>query len=773
MAYKKQTWKSYNSNDPIALQPEALITPERLNHIEEGLANAINTGGTSSIDNISCTMGYVNEICKILSSNINIDNSSGTNNINIDLQVPTFIANDSKDNTDPNASVYENDETTTLSSYHVQELFKNIDNDYSDVNFGLFDGCKDKYNTVEERLKALEDGMRQIKLRVYGVEWDMTSTDPKGTRTDNAIGMTAGIQINNDQMFNDFDLVYPWNKIIKCNGHKNQTTGEFVVDAYYGEEGSYYEDGRNGNVYVEIPFFWYYKGYDETGTKLSLKVCGDQYTEDYKVPARFIKPDGTYRDKIYIPAYKFSFFYGSISKASNSYSTGILNQCGDHYITSRACYTGNRVWMDYSTKSNKLYLDQLGQGEGVTISNYLTYDNIYNDDTMTGLNSFVGGLLYEDYEIIYLLAMIEFGTRDLKSIMTGSKESDKLEPTTENMNKYIYPVNYPDTTYASSRYNTTFTFSTNIPDDTLHPLDEIIQTLNNQSLLYIFDYKNPTTDNGLTNKGVVLLPPLSSTRCSGFVYNKNIDNTYTVTISYNSDTVGNSRKSTVDGNIYAFGKLIYDITTKYTDGSGISNGVIYLANTLNTTTLDARYQGRVCGITNTLTMASGIIGTRTCNRDDMGKYADGRFRYRFIEDAWGEEDEFANVFLYGDKYIYTPLKENDNTNLRASLSTLMTSNTAVPGIIVEPEYTTSFNGNGINYIKTMGEDSNYSLLSLPKDIAEDGSSTNYYSSIVTSTIKRGNEIYKIKLDGDNIFDMNFDEFASLNGNISSRLSLLL
>ena len=772
MAYKKQTWKSYNSNDPIALQPDALITPERMNHIEEGLANAINTGGSSSIDNVSCTKGYVNETCKTLSSDIKVVNNNGTNNITIDLKLPTFIANDAKDNNDPNASVYENDETTTLSTYHVQELFKNIDNDYSGVNFGLFDGCKDKYKTVEERLAALEEGMRQIKLRVYGVEWDMTSSDPKGVRTDNSVGMTAGIQINNDQMFSDFDLVYPWNRITRCNGYVDQSTGKFVVSAYMGEEGSYYEDGRNGNVYVEIPFFWYYKGYDETGTKLSLKVCGDRYTPEYKVPEKFINEDGTYKEKVYIPAYKFSYFYGTISKASTSYSTGILNICGDHYITSRACYTGNRVWMDYTKKANKLYLDQLGQGEGVTISNYLSYNDIYSDE-LTGMNNFASGLLYEDYEIIYILAMIEFGTRDLKTIMCGSKESDKLEPTDENKAKYIYKVNYPETTYVSSRYNTTFTFTTSIPEDTIHPLDELIQTLNNESLLYIFDYKNPNTDDGLINKGVVLLPPISSKQCSGFIYNKNADGSYTVSIQYNSETVAYSRKSTVEGNIYAFGKLIYDVTNKYTYKSGISNGVIYLANTLNTTTLDPRYQGRVCGITNTLTMSTGIIGTRTCTRDDMGKYADGRFRYRYIEDAWGEEDEFANVFLYGNRYAYVPINKNTKSIMRANMKSLMNSTIPTSGTMVQSSYTTEFNGNGVKYIKTLGEDNNYPLLALPEKVATDGTNNNYYGSKVSSTIERGNEIYKIKLDGDNIFDMNFDEFASLNGTIASRLSLLV
>lgn len=772
MAYKKQTWKSYNSNDPIALQPEALITPERLNHIEEGLANAVNTGGSSSIDNVSCTTGYVNETCKTLSSNINVTNVNGNNNITIDLDLPTFIANDARDNTAENASVYEDDETTTLSSYHVQELFKNIDNDYSDVNFDLFSNCKDKYNTVEERLAALEEGMRAVKLRVYGVEWDMTSSDTKGKRTDNSIGMTAGIQINNDKMFNDFDLVYPYNRITRCNGYVDQSTNQFVVSAYMGEEGSYFEDGRNGNVYVEIPFFYYYKEYDETGTKLSLKICSEKYTDDYKVPTKFINSDGTYKDKIYIPAYKFSYFYGTISLASTSYSTGILNKCGDHYITSRACYTGNRVWMDYTKKANKLYLDQLGQGEGVTISNYLSYNDIYSDE-LSGMNAFAGGLLYEDYEIIYILAMVEFADRNLKNIMSGCKESDKLEPSSINRDRYIYSVNYPETTYVSSRYNTTFTFSTTIPDDTIHPLDELIQNLNNQSLLYIFDYKNPSSNDGLTNKGVVLLPPLTSDRCNGFNYTKNIDNTYTVSITYNSDTVANSRKSTVDGNVYAIGNLIYSITNTYTDKSGISNGVIYLANTLNTTTLDPRYQGRVCGITNTLIMPSGIIGTKTCTREDMGKYADGRFRYRYIEDAWGEEDDFANVFLYGNKYIYTSIQENSNSDMRANLKTLMSNSTAISGTMVELEYTTEFNGNGTNYIKTFGEDKNYPLVMLPKEIATDGSSNNYYASKVISTITRDNSLYRIKLDGDNIFDMNFDEFVSSNGNVTSRLSLLV
>lgn len=74
---------------------------------------------------------------------------------------------------------------------------------------------------------------------IYGVEWDR-ETDTI-TRIEGAKNLVQS----------DFDKIFPWAGMRRCNLADNGT-----VNAYYGDP-NYIEDGSNGQVMVEIPKFYY------------------------------------------------------------------------------------------------------------------------------------------------------------------------------------------------------------------------------------------------------------------------------------------------------------------------------------------------------------------------------------------------------------------------------------------------------------------------------------------------------------------------------------
>ena len=105
-------------------------------------------------------------------------------------------------------------------------------------------------------------------VRRYGVRWLADSTAAKGTRLGDAARITkTGVQIEETINENEFDGIYPWCDIRRCNGDWNLETGQFEVKAYeFGTDGvknpDFKVDGTNGNVWVEIPLFWAKHTYD-------------------------------------------------------------------------------------------------------------------------------------------------------------------------------------------------------------------------------------------------------------------------------------------------------------------------------------------------------------------------------------------------------------------------------------------------------------------------------------------------------------------------------
>ena len=129
---------------------------------------------------------------------------------------------------------------------------------------------------------------------IYGVEWNQGASSPALTRLDDAEGLTVGTPTAGSAIASDFDSVYPWSDIKRCNLADNGT-----VNHYYGE--ALYEDaGSNGQVMVEIPKF-YYKS-EKDGSIFRWWISETQ-VDGFKIHPAFIS-DGVEKDRIYFSAYE-------------------------------------------------------------------------------------------------------------------------------------------------------------------------------------------------------------------------------------------------------------------------------------------------------------------------------------------------------------------------------------------------------------------------------------------------------------------------------------
>lgn len=127
----------------------------------------------------------------------------------------------------------------------------------------------------------------------YGVMWSLTDMDDLGTRCYDAIGKNATIGIGLKNGYSDFDSIYPWSEIRRCN---IKTVNGSVNIVFEGDE-DFALDGSNGDVFVRIPRF-----------------CVDKFIKEgfeYRVISRssgkvhpaFIE-DGKELDEIYVGAFE-------------------------------------------------------------------------------------------------------------------------------------------------------------------------------------------------------------------------------------------------------------------------------------------------------------------------------------------------------------------------------------------------------------------------------------------------------------------------------------
>lgn len=245
--------------------------------------------------------------------------------------------------------------------------------------------------------EAVKAEIKDKTIRRYGVRWLGDNTAAKGTRLGDAVGMTAGVQIGDTINANDFDNVYPWCNIRRCNGEWNPETGQFEVKVYEcdtdgNKNAAFKTDGSNGNVYVEIPLFYAKHTYPECGTE--EKWVSGAPGDGYYIPAKLKRSLLRGQDKTYIAAFR----------ASKDTDTGnMLSIAGA---------------MPAYGSFNSFMAAYKAEGTGFS------------------------GTTSEDEEIIDLLMDVEFATRDQQSVMVGETSrywgnDCKAQLTEENTNRII------------------------------------------------------------------------------------------------------------------------------------------------------------------------------------------------------------------------------------------------------------------------------------------------------------------------------------------------
>ncbi len=130
----------------------------------------------------------------------------------------------------------------------------------------------ERANTAAAQAEAIVEQAGELVTR-YGVRFGgSANTGATVQRLYNAVGLVAGVGTNTEAPQNDFDSIYPFSDTRRCCGYWNDD-GDFVVNAYKGEPG-YAVDGTNGEVWVEIPLFYYKHIYD--GAAEEVVISGIQ-----------------------------------------------------------------------------------------------------------------------------------------------------------------------------------------------------------------------------------------------------------------------------------------------------------------------------------------------------------------------------------------------------------------------------------------------------------------------------------------------------------------
>ena len=202
------------------------------------------------------------------------------------------------------------------------------------------------------------DTMTSEFPKKYGVKWEIGNNDDLGARCFDAVGLSATIGIGATDGSSDFDSIYPWSEIKRCNISKNANGAEIVT---FEGETDFALDGTNGDVFVRIPKF-YYERYRENGYE--YRVISAQGTNVHPV---FIE-DGKVLDEIFISA-----FEGFVDANDKMRSIGGVIP------------TGNKVPQEFLTSAQK-------NGD-----NYSLYDNRCVD-------------------AVWSLMAVEFGKRNTNNI---------------------------------------------------------------------------------------------------------------------------------------------------------------------------------------------------------------------------------------------------------------------------------------------------------------------------------------------------------------------
>lgn len=186
------------------------------------------------------------------------------------------------------------------------------------------------YVKVSKSFTKAESDLRYGASK-YGVRWSVSDSSDEGERCFGAVGLSATIGIGSTNGSSDFDSIYPWREIKRCNIKKNANGADVVT--YEGETG-FALDGTNGDVFVRIPKF-YVERYISNGYE--YRVITDQGVHPHEA---FIE-NGAELDEIFISAFEGYIdgnskmrSQGGVIPSNNEYESAYLNAAianGDNY----------------------------------------------------------------------------------------------------------------------------------------------------------------------------------------------------------------------------------------------------------------------------------------------------------------------------------------------------------------------------------------------------------------------------------------------------------
>ena len=156
---------------------------------------------------------------------------------------------------------------------------------YEDVPYG-----EDEESSIEDwEYRTITDSIGKR----YGVRWKTDDPYDLGERCLDAEGLRARFGVGSSPGKSDYDQVYPWSEIKRCNIKRQ---GEETIITF-DDDPSFSVDGSNGDVFVRIPKF-YVEKYIENGYEYRV-VSGKG---DKPHPA-FIE-NGKELDAVYVSAFE-------------------------------------------------------------------------------------------------------------------------------------------------------------------------------------------------------------------------------------------------------------------------------------------------------------------------------------------------------------------------------------------------------------------------------------------------------------------------------------
>lgn len=385
---------SYIKNDWIDYNKDISIDDQRNAIVTVGKLNKMEQGIATP------TIEYIDSKAKfgqVTSGVVNDDLTNGTRSIDITYK---DTINDSKPS-----------KVGSYSAQYIKDVFDTANNILTKLN-----NASGGYSNLNARLSTIESSLDSTKYKKYGITFSSNSIIMEATRSYNAVGLIANIGTDQNDAYNDFDAIYPWRDIRRCKGYPT-TTNNFKVIAYESDHN--YED-EDYDVWVEIPKFYYYMSSTE------IIISQYQINSDYNLPSKFKLGDGRELDKVYIAAYNLSYFNNKAHSKPNT--PPITTENTAEYR--EAYYNGEQQFGSIMDKS---------------------WGALYN--ICTNMGPQYSGLTIEDYHIIYLLASVEFATKDLSSVMKGAITLEREEVILSNFGNVEYSIDDNTITMNASAAN--------------------------------------------------------------------------------------------------------------------------------------------------------------------------------------------------------------------------------------------------------------------------------------------------------------------------------